>query len=52
MRGKRQHLLRRFHFHSLHNTIIKKKLCETQLRFEEQKSALNTCAHIFNYEHF
>ena len=39
-------------YDSLHNAVIKKNLCETQLRFEGQKSALNTCAQIFIYEHF
>ena len=51
MRGKRQHLLRRFHFHSLHNTIIKKKLCETQLRFEGKKEPFLVPI-IFIDEHF
>ena len=35
-------------YDSLHNTVIKKNLCETQLRFEGQKSAL-TCAQNFHW---
>ena len=34
-------------YDSLHNTVIKKNLCETQLRFEGQKSAF-TCAQNFH----
>ena len=35
-------------YDSLRNTVIKKNLCETQLRFEGQKSAL-TCAQNFHW---